>query len=95
MSSHPSSEQAPGSVCPACGSSNQCVMAQAQISTREPSKVLLTVQEQKPCWCTQVQFSQELLQKLKVQHPFDQCLCSACLEKFKSTHSAQLHGGQS
>jgi hypothetical protein len=55
-------------VCPVCGKANQCAM--------ELEKV--TGQPQGPCWCTQVDFSAELLSRIPAQARDKACICKAC-----------------
>jgi hypothetical protein len=37
--------------------------------------------EQPPCWCTQVEFNQELLEQLPVEARGQACICRACAAK--------------
>jgi hypothetical protein len=54
--------------CPVCGAANQCAM--------EMQKA--TGVEQPPCWCTQVDFSRELLRGLPVAARGLACICARC-----------------
>ena len=56
------------SVCPLCGETNRCAME----VERE------TGQKQGPCWCTQVDFSEELLARVPVEKKRLACICERC-----------------
>lgn len=56
--------------CPLCGQPNQCAM-EVQLATGIP---------QPPCWCTQTQFSAELLNKIPEAAQGVACLCAACVK---------------
>jgi hypothetical protein len=64
---------APGSAsyCPLCGKVNQCAMEVENA----------TGVKQPPCWCTQVDFSAELLAKVPVEAQRQACICEACARK--------------
>nr|WP_315466390.1 cysteine-rich CWC family protein [uncultured Rhodoferax sp.] len=64
-------------VCPVCGQGNRCAM--------EIEK--LTGQPQGPCWCTQVDFSAELLSRIPAQARGKACLCEACATQSGATRS--------
>jgi hypothetical protein len=55
------------SVCPLCGQPNQCAMAQ-----REGDSAPV------PCWCTNVVFTAELLQRIPEAARNKACVCQAC-----------------
>jgi len=55
-------------LCPLCGQPNRCAM-EVQRETGVP---------QPPCWCTQVDFSQELLAQLPPAAQGTACICAAC-----------------
>jgi hypothetical protein len=57
----------PGS-CPLCGRSNQCAMEIERI----------TGEKQPPCWCTQADFSAELLERIPSEARGRACICPAC-----------------
>lgn len=54
--------------CPLCGKANQCAM--------EVEKA--TGEKQPPCWCTRVDFSAELLEKVPLEARGKACICEAC-----------------
>ncbi|HYF16651.1 MAG TPA: cysteine-rich CWC family protein [Ramlibacter sp.] len=54
--------------CPLCGAANGCAMERQRL-TGEP---------QPPCWCTQVDFSRELLSRLPDDARGKACICPAC-----------------
>lgn len=56
------------SACPLCGQANRCAM-EAQRETGVP---------QPPCWCTQVDFSAELLARIPDSARRKACICQAC-----------------
>jgi hypothetical protein len=62
-----SSASTPG-LCPLCGKANQCAM--------EIEKI--TGQKQPPCWCTQVDFSAGLLDRVPADSRGRACICPAC-----------------
>jgi len=53
--------------CPVCGSANACAMAASPPSAE-------------PCWCTRVQLSQQLLQKVPLAARDKACICQACVQ---------------
>ncbi|MBI5275039.1 MAG: cysteine-rich CWC family protein [Burkholderiales bacterium] len=55
-------------LCPLCGQANRCAME----TERE------TGVKQPPCWCTQVDFSAELLASLPPDAKGLACICAAC-----------------
>lgn len=57
--------------CPLCGEPNRCAME----VERE------TGQKQPPCWCTQVDFSEDLLARVPTEAKRQACICRACAEK--------------
>lgn len=57
--------------CPLCGEPNRCAME----VERE------TGQKQPPCWCTQVEFSEDLLARVPAAAKRQACICQACAEK--------------
>jgi len=54
--------------CPLCGEANQCAM-EVQRATGTP---------QPPCWCTQVDFSADLLAQVPAQAQGKACICERC-----------------
>lgn len=60
----------PPQLCPLCGEPNQCAM-ELERATGIP---------QSPCWCTQAQFSAELLNKIPEAARGVACLCAACVK---------------
>ena len=58
-------------ICPLCGQANQCAMEVERA----------TGVQQAPCWCTQIQFSAELLNKIPEAARGIACLCAACVNK--------------
>ncbi|MDB5871143.1 MAG: hypothetical protein JWQ07_585 [Ramlibacter sp.] len=57
--------------CPLCGQLNQCAMEVQQA----------TGVEQPPCWCTQMDFTAELLDQLPVQARGKACICAGCAQR--------------
>ena len=55
-------------VCPLCGQANQCAM-ELEKATGQP---------QGPCWCTQVDFSADLLSHIPTPARGVACVCAAC-----------------
>jgi hypothetical protein len=55
------------SVCPLCGQPNQCAMEQGE---GDAAPV--------PCWCTNVVFTAELLQRIPEAARNKACVCQAC-----------------
>jgi hypothetical protein len=56
--------------CPLCGQANQCAMEGERV----------TGIAQPPCWCTQANFSQELLEQLPADARGQACICAACAQ---------------
>jgi hypothetical protein len=54
--------------CPVCGQANACAMETER----------LTGQPQQPCWCTQVDFSADLLARIPAAAKGKACVCAAC-----------------
>lgn len=54
--------------CPLCGQPNVCAMELERASG----------QPQEPCWCTQVDFSAELLERVPLAARGMACICRAC-----------------
>ena len=54
--------------CPLCGQPNQCAMEVERA----------TGAKQPPCWCTGLDFSGELLEKLPAESRGKACICNAC-----------------
>jgi hypothetical protein len=54
--------------CPLCGQSNQCAMEVERA----------TGVRQSPCWCTQADFSRELLDSVPLAAQRKACICAAC-----------------
>ena len=59
------------SLCPLCGQPNQCAMEAQRV----------TGQEQALCWCTQVTFSQGLLDSIPATGQHLACVCATCAAK--------------
>ncbi|MBC7480557.1 MAG: cysteine-rich CWC family protein [Rhizobacter sp.] len=58
------------SLCPVCGQPNQCAMEMQRA----------TGLEQKACWCTHVDFSRELLAKIRPELRGLSCICPRCAQ---------------
>jgi hypothetical protein len=56
--------------CPLCGEANLCAM-ELQKATGQP---------QPPCWCTGVDFSAQLLERLPAASRGIACICARCAE---------------
>ena len=56
--------------CPLCGKPNQCAMEVERISG----------QKQPPCWCTQADFSADLLAQIPAESKNKACVCAACAQ---------------
>ena len=54
--------------CPLCGKPNQCAMELERSSG----------QKQPPCWCTQADFSADLLAQIPTESKGLACVCSDC-----------------
>jgi hypothetical protein len=55
-------------LCPLCGQPNRCAMeVERETGVKQP-----------PCWCTQVDFSQELLARIPAPARGTACICAAC-----------------
>jgi hypothetical protein len=55
-------------LCPLCGQPNRCAMeVERETGTRQP-----------PCWCTQVDFSADLLAAVPDDARRRACICEAC-----------------
>ena len=48
---------------------------------------MLTGQPQGPCWCTQLDFSAELLSRIPAQARDEACICEACATRSGATQS--------
>lgn len=57
--------------CPLCGQPNRCAMELASASG----------QPQPPCWCTEVDFSPVLLDRVPAATRGQACICRACAER--------------
>ena len=57
--------------CPLCGQPNQCAMGIERI----------TGEAQPPCWCTQVDFTADLLARVPPERRRLACICAACAKK--------------
>lgn len=64
----PDNRPVPPEVCPLCGKGNQCAMELERA----------TGLKQPPCWCTQAQFSPELLAAVPLTARGKACICAAC-----------------
>ncbi|HSV35279.1 MAG TPA: cysteine-rich CWC family protein [Ramlibacter sp.] len=57
--------------CPLCGTVNACAMEVERASgVKQP-----------PCWCTQVDFSRELLERVPTPAQGLACICAACAKQ--------------
>jgi hypothetical protein len=56
------------SLCPLCGEPNRCAM-----ETEKDTGV-----KQPPCWCTQVDFSSDLLARVPAKAQGLACICARC-----------------
>ena len=55
-------------LCPLCGQPNRCAMeVEKETGVKQP-----------PCWCTQVDFSADLLAKVPPEKQRTACICAAC-----------------
>jgi len=61
-------------ICPLCGNANRCAMELERI----------TGQEQPPCWCLKVSFSDSVLKSIPDAAVGVACLCPACATKTQS-----------
>lgn len=57
--------------CPLCGQANQCAMEVERA----------TGMQQPPCWCTQADFTADLLARLPAAARGKACVCAACASK--------------
>ena len=57
--------------CPLCGQVNQCALEVERV----------TGLKQPPCWCTQVDFNREVLERLPPEARGQACICQACAAK--------------
>ncbi len=57
--------------CPLCGKANECAM-EVERACGAP---------QPPCWCTRVDFSAELLERIPPAFRNKACVCEACARK--------------
>ena len=55
-------------LCPLCGQPNRCAMAGARPDGAPAA----------PCWCTQADFSAELLARVPAEAQGRACICAAC-----------------
>lgn len=56
-------------LCPICGQPNACAMeAERATGIKQP-----------PCWCTQVTFTQDLLDRIPAAARNMACVCAACV----------------
>ena len=55
-------------LCPLCARPNRCAM-EIERETGQP---------QPPCWCTQVDFSGDLLEQVPAEARGQACICAAC-----------------
>jgi hypothetical protein len=56
------------SLCPLCGQTNRCAMEVQRETGRQ----------QPPCWCTQVDFSADLLARIPAEAQRKACICADC-----------------
>ncbi|HUR88572.1 MAG TPA: cysteine-rich CWC family protein [Ramlibacter sp.] len=57
--------------CPLCGQANQCAMEIERV----------TGDKQPPCWCTQADFSRDILARVPQDATDRACICPACAAK--------------
>lgn len=57
--------------CPLCGEPNLCAMEVERV----------TGEQQPPCWCTQVDFTAELLAQVPAADANLACICAACARR--------------
>lgn len=58
------------SLCPLCGRANRCAMeVERETGLKQP-----------PCWCTRVDFSEDLLSRVPAQARRQACICAACAQ---------------
>jgi hypothetical protein len=55
-------------LCPLCGAANRCAMELERSSGLK----------QPPCWCTQVEFKREVLERIPAPARGLACICGAC-----------------
>jgi len=55
-------------LCPLCGQPNRCAMEVQRVTGRP----------QAPCWCTQVDFSADLLARVPGEAQHRACICADC-----------------
>jgi hypothetical protein len=65
------SQPVDASRCPLCGEPNRCAM-ELERETGQP---------QSPCWCTQVDFTADLLARVPAEAKRQACICQACARK--------------
>ncbi|MBC5764082.1 cysteine-rich CWC family protein [Ramlibacter albus] len=59
------------SLCPLCGEPNRCAMeVEKETGVKQP-----------PCWCTQADFTADLLARVPVEKQRLACICAACAAK--------------
>ncbi len=64
----PSTARLDPALCPLCGKGNQCAMeAERETGIKQP-----------PCWCTQVDFNREAVQRIPEARRGQACICPAC-----------------
>ena len=57
-------------VCPLCGMPNRCAMElEREGGVKQP-----------PCWCTQVDFQREVLERIPAQTRGLACICARCAQ---------------
>jgi len=66
-------------LCPLCGQPNRCAMeVEKETGRRQP-----------PCWCTQVDFTADLLAGLPKEAQGVACICAACAARVPSQPSPE------
>lgn len=66
----PVATAASATLCPLCGQANRCAMElERETGVKQP-----------PCWCTQVDFSRELLERIPPEARGAACICPACAQ---------------
>ena len=61
-------------ICPLCGQPNQCAM----------EALRATGVKQPPCWCSQLKFDAELLERIPEQARGKACICASCAQSIKA-----------
>ena len=70
-SPQPSPTEVDAGACPLCRQPNRCSMEAARLSGRAPE----------PCWCTEIDFSTDLLARVPPEARRLACICEACARR--------------